>query len=126
MDELCAGDDLDDDMGGLDDDMDLGDPGDLDDDMAGLDDDVDLDDDPFDECMESIQRIAGMLTDDPDILHEERMCPKCKKVKISSSKKQSMCRKCDARLRTPPPPSGGPKKPKKKLEDPDNPPEYQD
>ena len=66
MEELCAagaldadeedgldlGDDMDDDM-----DMDMGGP--------------DLDDDPFDECMESVKRIAGMLTDDPDILAEE-------------------------------------------------------
>jgi hypothetical protein len=140
IDTLFGGDEDLDDLGGLDglgdEEEDLGgldglgdeeeDLGGLDDDMAGLEDDADLDDDPFDECMESIQRIAGMLTDDPDILREERDCPECGKNKISSSKKVSMCRKCDQNLRTPPPPTGGKKGPKKKVEDPDNPPQYKD
>jgi hypothetical protein len=130
-------------MGPEDDDTGMGDM-----DFGGDDDDTgmgDMDDNPFAEAggscgmgssrdmgrgrgggmWESIDRIASMLTEDPDILDEaseKKPCPECpkdKKAMISPSAK--MCRKCDQKLQTPPSPRGGPKKAKKKLEDPDNP-----
>ena len=67
--EECCGegaDDLgDEDLGGMDDlgGEDLG-GGDLDDEIGGVDEDFD----DFGECMEGIKRIANMLTDDPDIM----------------------------------------------------------
>ena len=106
FDELCGEmmDDMDMDMPM--DDMDMGSP--------------DMDDMSMEEaCMESVQFIASLITDDPDILSEaeRKKCPECKSCDIPPS--ISMCRECDKRVKTPPPQKSGPKKKKKELEDTD-------